>query len=258
MFQNQEAYLWSRVLPIAKLTWNKGKRMRYDTILMDADETILDFSQAERSAFARTLEKYEITCTEEVFALYSDINHGLWKSFERGEISKQEILDRRFRETFQRLGIRGEFPGLEEAYQTALSEGSFIIEGADEVCRRLSEHCRLYVVTNGVAATQHRRMKESGLRVWFRDVFVSEEVGYQKPKREYFDYVFARIPDMVPERTLLVGDSLTSDIAGGKGAGVDTCWMCRSGRIEEGLGKADYIITDLRELYGIVGGAEHE
>lgn len=258
MFQKMKAYLWNKVLLVVKLMWNKGKKMKYDTILMDADETILDFSKAERFAFIRTLKRYGIACPEEVFALYSDINHGLWKAFERGEISKQEILDRRFRETFEKSGITGEFPGLEDYYQNALSEGSFIIEGADEVCRKLSEHCRLYVVTNGVASTQHRRMKESGLRVWFQDVFVSEEVGFQKPKKEYFDYVFSRIPDLVPERTLLVGDSLTSDIAGGKGAGIDTCWMCRSGRIGEGLGKADYIITDLRELYGIAGGAEHE
>lgn len=227
--------------------------MKYDFILMDADETLLDFRRSEREAFCRTLLKYGLTPDEKVFQIYHGINHRLWEAFERNEITKQNILDRRFRETFRALGIQGEFPGLEEYYQTALSEGSYRIEGAGEVCSRLSGRYQLYLVTNGVASTQRRRMKESGLQKYFRAMYISEEVGFQKPQKEFFDHVFAGIPDFERSRALIVGDSLTSDIAGGRNAGIASCWFCRGGNPADGAGKADYVIQDLRELYSIVG-----
>lgn len=225
---------------------------------MDADETLLDFRQSEQAAFSRTFLKYGLIPDEKALQIYSGINHRLWEAFERNEITKQDILDRRFRETFRALGISGEFRGLEEYYQTALSEGSYKIEGAEEVCSRLSGRYQLYVVTNGVASTQRRRMKESGLQKYFRAMYISEEVGYQKPQKEFFDYVFAGIPGFERSRALIVGDSLTSDIAGGRNAGIDTCWFCRKGNFADGTGKADYVIQDLRELYSIVGDEENE
>lgn len=232
--------------------------MKYDFILMDADETLLDFRQSEHSAFYRTLLKYGLTPDEKVFQTYNGINHRLWEAFERSEITKQDILDRRFRETFRVLGISGEFPGLEEYYQTALSEGCYKIEGAEEVCSRLSGRYQLYLVTNGVASTQRRRMKESGLQKYFRGMYISEEVGFQKPQKAFFDYVFAGIPGFDRSRALIVGDSLTSDIAGGRNAGIAACWFCRNGNPADGAGKADYVIQDLRELYSIVGDNENE
>lgn len=232
--------------------------MKYDFILMDADETLLDFRKSEQAAFRNTFLNYGLTPDEEALRIYSRINHGLWEAFERGEIAKEDILRRRFRETLQVLGISGEFPGLEDYYQNALSEGSYRIEGAEEVCSRLSEACSLYLVTNGVASTQRRRMKESGLECYFEEMFISEEVGYQKPQTAFFEYVFARIPDFDRSRALIVGDSLTSDIAGGKNAGIATCWFCRNGIPEDGAGKADYLIQDLKEVYSIVGDEENE
>ena len=232
--------------------------MKYDIILMDADETLLDFRKSEQVAFRNTFIQYGLTPDEEVFQIYSGINHRLWEAFERGEITKEDILKRRFRETFHVLGISGNFPGLEEYYQNALSEGSYRIEGAEEVCRRLAEKCSLYLVTNGVASTQRRRMKESGLQCYFEEMFISEEVGYQKPQIDFFKYVFDRIPDFDRSRALIVGDSLTSDIAGGRNAGITTCWFCRKGIPEDGAGKADYVIQNLREVYSVVGDEGNE
>ncbi len=226
--------------------------MRFEFILLDADETLLDFKKAEQKAFAGTFRKYGIEPDEVLFQTYDRINHGLWAAFERGEISKQEILDRRFRETFRAMNFEGEFPGFEEAYQTALSEGSDTIPGATEVCRILSGISRLYLVTNGVGFTQRRRMKESGLEAYFQEFFISEEIGFQKPQPEYFRKVFERIPGFEREKALLVGDSLNSDIRGGEQAGIATCWFSRYGFPEESEAKADYEISDLRELIEIV------
>lgn len=231
--------------------------MRYDTILMDADETILDFHRSEFHAFQNTMEHYGIFWSQELYEHYSQMSQSLWKQFERGEISKQDILNRRFRLTFEQRGISGEFPGLEDYYQETLSAGCFVIEGAREACQTLAKTCRLYIVTNGVAFTQRRRMRDSGMRDLFEELFISEEIGVQKPRKEFFDYVFSHIPEKDKTRILLVGDSITSDIAGGVNAGIDTCLYNRYGDFSAGTGGAVYCISDLRELYAIIGGENH-
>ncbi len=230
--------------------------MKYTILLLDADDTLLDFQKTEEHALSYTFEKYGIPFTEEVRTTYKTINHKLWASFEAGEISKSTILARRFRNTFVALGIRGEFAGFEEEYQLALGRGGFLIPEAMEVCQELSKICRLYIVTNGVQATQASRMELSGLLPYIQDVFVSETTGYQKPQKEYFDYVFSRISEFDPEQTLMIGDSLGSDMKGGSNAGVDVCWYNPTGKVNGSKVKLDYEIKNLRELYDIVKGSE--
>ncbi len=201
-----------------------------------------------------TFEKYGIPFTDEVRAAYKTINHRLWAAFEAGDISKDTILARRFRNTFMSLGIKGEFVGFEEEYQLALGRGGFLIPEAMEVCEKLSQDCRLYILTNGVQATQESRMELSGLLPYIQNVFVSETTGYQKPQKEYFDYVFSRIPDFDPAKALMVGDSLNSDIKGGIHAGVAVCWYNPEGKPNTAKVRLDYEIKNLKELYAIAKG----
>ena len=230
--------------------------MRYTTLLLDADDTLLDFQKTEEYALSSTFEQYGIPFTEEVRSTYKTINHKLWAAFEAGEINKATILARRFRNTFAALGIQGEFEGFEKEYQLALGRGGFLIPEAMEVCQELSKICRLYIVTNGVQATQESRMELSGLLPYIQDVFVSETTGYQKPQREYFDYVFSRIPDFDPAQALMIGDSLGSDIKGGYNAGLDTCWYNPAGKPNGIKVPVTYEIKNLKELYAIVKGSE--
>ena len=230
--------------------------MKYTILLLDADDTLLDFQRTEEYALSYTFEKYGIAFTDEVRATYKTINHKLWAAFEAGEITKDTILARRFRNTFACLGIKGEMAGFEEEYQLALGRGGFLIPEAMEVCQELSKTCRLYIVTNGVQATQASRMELSGLLPYIQDVFVSETTGYQKPQKEYFDYVFSRIPDFDPAGTLMIGDSLNSDMKGGQNAGVDVCWYNPAGKVNGVKVKPDYEIKNLKDLYAIVKGSE--
>lgn len=230
--------------------------MKYTILLFDADDTLLDFQKTEEYALSTTFEKYGIPFTDQVRAAYKTINHKLWAAFEAGEISKSTILARRFRNTFATLGIQGEMAGFEEEYQLALGRGAFLIPEAMEVCRELSQTCRLYIVTNGVQATQESRMNLSGLLPYIQDVFVSETTGYQKPQKEYFDYVFSRIPDFDPAQALMIGDSLGSDMKGGRNAGVDVCWYNPTGKPNASKVPLHYEIKNLKELYAIVKGSE--
>lgn len=81
-----------------------------------------------------------------------------------------------------------------------------------------------------------------------KEIFVSEEAGYQKPRKEFFDYCFERIDKLNPERTMIIGDSLSSDIQGGDNAGIATCWLNLRNHSNNIGVKVDYEILQLKDL----------
>ncbi len=198
--------------------------MRYHTILFDADGTLLDFKNAEETALKKTFADHGFPFDEQTNHLYQQINHGLWGQFERGEIEKSVISTTRFTRLFQALGIAADGVAFNTEYLYNLGDGSKVLPGAKELCAALAPHCRLYIVTNGISKTQYRRLGGSVIQPYMSDIFVSEDTGSQKPLKAYFDYVFERIPGLDLKKTVIVGDSLTSDIQGGINAGIDTCW----------------------------------
>ena len=197
---------------------------RYDTLLFDADGTLLDFIKAEYNALKKVFATQKLAFNEAVYHTYHRINDDLWKQFERGEITKPQLLATRFGKLIDTLQLKANPAPFQSLYQEALGEGGYVIPGAQEALKALSADCRLFLITNGVSKTQHSRMTRSGLREYFKDVFVSEDAGFQKPLREYFDYVAKHIENYTPKTTLVIGDSLSSDILGGQNAGLDTCW----------------------------------
>ncbi len=157
-------------------------------------------------------------------ATYSRINDAMWKRLERGEITKEALREARFAEFCVAVGASCDVKQMATAYIEFLSEQHELIAGALEVTKELSKHFALYIVTNGIKTVQRRRFAASELKPYFKDIFISEELGFEKPHRGYFDAVARRIKNFSPEHVLIVGDSLTSDIKGGIAAGIDTCW----------------------------------
>jgi len=198
--------------------------MKYKYLLFDADDTLLDFQLAERESLKKTFADHNIELTKEIYELYSGINLKLWQDFENGKILKSEILVARFSTLFSVLKINMDSYAFEEEYMENLSASAQTISGAIELLKELRNQYDIYIVTNGVAKTQERRLRESGLDSLILDSFTSETVGAQKPSKEYFDYVFSHIEGFDKSRVLLIGDSLNSDIKGGLINGIDTCW----------------------------------
>lgn len=229
--------------------------IRYPIVLLDADNTLFDFYRAEREALCDALLKMGVTPTEEMIPTYSAINEALWKRLERGEVTKTDLRELRFVEFCKRFALSLDVPKLATMYTDALSQKSYLLPGAMEVCRTLSRHCRLYIITNGVSSVQRGRFEPALIRPYIRELFISEEIGFEKPRREYFDAVAAAIPDFLPEKTLVVGDSLTSDIRGGISAGLDTCWFNPSGKPVPSDLPITYVIRTPEELIPLVLGA---
>lgn len=220
---------------------------------MDADETLLDFKKAEAQGLEHALRRHQLPFDEEILALYSGINKRCWEEFEQGMFDKNTLLVERFRRLFAALAITADPDAVRRTYHEELGKGGFLIEHAYEVCEELQKTHDLYIVTNGVAATQYSRFARSGLDRLVKGIFVSEEVGVPKPQKEYFDYVFAQIPGFQKKSALMVGDSLTADIRGGINAGLDTCWYNPGKKPVPADLKITYEIHDIRELLDIAG-----
>jgi 2-haloacid dehalogenase len=224
----------------------------YHTLLFDVDNTLLDFSATEQEALRSLFQSEDLSFTPELFFAYKQLNQSLWTAFEHGTITRDELFYTRFSRFFSGLGKEVDGVLLEYKYRSLLDEGHHLIPGAMDLIMRLHENHNLYIITNGISQTQHRRLTDSGLLPFFKDVFVSEDTGYQKPMKEYFDYVIERIPGFESENTLIIGDSLTADIKGGNLAGIDTCWFNPGIEVNETDILPTYEIRSLDELHEIL------
>ncbi len=223
---------------------------KYDVLLFDIDGTIFDFNKSESESIGKLMEYYGIPVTDENRTKYHLINQVWWERLERGEYTREEILRNRFTEFFGGFGINIDGAESDSIYRSFLSEGCDLIEGAAEALTYLKDSGRykMYIVTNGVAKTQYRRIEKSGLDKWFDGIFISEEVGSQKPQPEFFDHCLEKMGRCDRENMLIIGDSLTSDIKGGNNAGIDTLWYNPEGLASSDDVHIDYEIRHLREL----------
>ncbi|MDN4525878.1 YjjG family noncanonical pyrimidine nucleotidase [Fictibacillus fluitans] len=230
----------------------------YKTLLFDADDTLLDFKATEKAALRMLFEQEKLPFSDEMEAHYRELNQSLWKAYEGGEIERSELLNTRFALFMKEYGHEADGISMEKSYRVFLDEGFHLIDGAIELITELKDDYHVYIVTNGVSKTQDKRLRGSGLHGLFKRIFVSEDTGYQKPMKEYFEYVFERVPGFSPEETLIIGDSLHSDIKGGQMAGLDTCWYNPEGKQNDsGIGPT-YEIRKLEELYPILNGNQEK
>ena len=220
----------------------------FEFLFLDLDDTILDFRKAERIAIAKTIREFGLEPTDEVLHRYHLINKWHWEQLELGKLTRAEVLENRFGVLFEEFGVRADQAACARAYEHNLSQGHYFLPGAEEAVDRLSKKYRLFLASNGTASVQKGRMTSANLYRFFEKVFVSQEIGHNKPSREYFEAAFAQIPGFNKDKCLMVGDSLTSDIRGGANAGIKTCWFNPKGTENTSKLKPDYVIKDVAEV----------
>lgn len=220
------------------------------TVLWDVDGTLLDFQYSQKQALKQCFASVGIELTTEVLERYSRINDMFWKKHERGEITKERLLRERFVILFEEFG----FEGIDvEAFMAEFQEGLIkyyaYIDDAPAICQALLEKgIEQYVITNAVTDTAKSKLGLSGLDRFMKKLFISGQIGVPKPAKGFFDMVLAEITEKDPERILVVGDSLTSDIKGGVMAGLKTCWYRKEGMVNTSEYSPDMEIEDLHEL----------
>lgn len=221
-------------------------------VLFDLDDTLFDFHKAEKIALTKTLVHFGINPTEETLALYSTINAAHWKRLELGEISREEVKVGRYRELFETIGIECDPVKATAYYESMLAIGHYFMPGAPELLEELYRKYRLYIVSNGTAKVQEGRIGSSGIAKYMGGIFISQILGANKPDKQFFDICFAEIPDFSLSETVIIGDSLSSDIKGGINAGITTVWFNPKGIENDSDIKPDYIIKELSEVPGLL------
>ena len=221
-------------------------------LFLDLDDTILDFHKAERIALGKTIRQFGVEPTEEVLHRYHLINKWHWEQLELGTLTRAEVLTGRFKMLFAELGLDVDPEKMQAGYEHNLSIGHWFLPGAEEAVDALSKKYRLFLASNGTAVVQKGRMTSANLYRFFEKVFVSQEIGHNKPSKAYFDACFAQIPDFDPAKAMIVGDSLSSDIKGGNNAGIRTCWVNPNHAPRNPEIHVDYEIEALSQLPGLL------
>lgn len=223
--------------------------MKYDYLLFDADNTLLDFDENERVSIYNTFDHFGIPCDENTLKMYHEINIMYWRMLDEGKITRDVLLVKRFETLYEKLGIKGDPAATEDFYRVQLGLGNQLVPGAIELCMQLKlAGYKLYIVTNGVAKTQHDRLNGSGLAPIMDGIFISDEIGYNKPAKQFFEYVANHIEGFDPNKALVIGDSLTSDIKGGVDFGLDTCWINFYGKRNDSDIKSTYEIPSILDV----------
>lgn len=227
--------------------------MKYEVILFDADETLYDFKKSEREAFKNTMLGFNIEYDESYhLKIYQDINSVLWKEFEQGLITQEKLKVERFKRLSDRLDISFDETNFAKSYMENLSDASFLYDDSAELIETLNKSYRLAIVTNGLTLVQNKRIRKSTIAKFFETIVISEEILISKPNPEIFEYTLGNINFFDKDKVLIVGDSLSSDIQGGKNFGVDTCWYNPNKIINETSIKPTYEISNFDELKSLL------
>lgn len=224
----------------------------YKILLLDLDDTILDFQKSEKVAIVKLMEKYDVIPTEELIIRYHNINKKYWGLFEEGKIEKSKLLVERFVEffsTLDRFDIDAEQVNID--YFDILANVPFELYGAYEFLEAVSKKYEIYIITNGAVQVQSRRLSKVNVTKFFKKVYMSEAIGYQKPDVRYFEYVLKDLNLANKKEVIIIGDSASSDIQGGINIGIDTIWYNPNKKTSHV--KATYEVQNYQEILSILG-----
>ena len=225
---------------------------KYNCIMMDIDNTLLDFDAAERKALLETLQQFSLPCDEAAVSRYHEINSSLWGELNRGKIRRDKLVVERFDRFVKEIGAAAKAAELNRAYTEHLATHADVIPGAEEALQELAEVATMIAVSNGTESVERGRLKLSGFEKYFDDIFISEAVGVSKPNPKIFQMAMRKLGIEHSDKVLVVGDSLSADIQGGVNAGLDTCWVNMNGLENESGLTPTYEVKALCELYPIV------
>lgn len=225
---------------------------RKKIVLIDLDNTVIDFNECARHSIMDIFNDLGFPYDNNVFNTFITENIKIWKRLELGEIDKPYLRANRWNIILERLGIDYDGPVIEERFENGVAKGAYPVEYAYELLEYLSEKYKLYVVSNGFRFVQESRVKIGKYDKYFKDLFLSEDIGIQKPDTRFFDYCHEKLGFPQKEDIILIGDSLTADITGGNNFGIDTIWFNKNGEKNTTGIKPTYTVNKLKEIEDIL------
>ncbi|MFI3164215.1 MAG: YjjG family noncanonical pyrimidine nucleotidase [Bacillota bacterium] len=229
-------------------------KKHYKYLLWDIDDTLIDFKSSEKVALKKCFEHFGVILTDEDVEIYSEINHNYWELLAQGGIEKSIMLNRRFEDFIQIMSFSDvDYKSINDMYQDMLGDYAVMFDGAYEVCSEFKKSKKQYAITNGTIVAQNKKLHNTGLKYLFDNIFISDEIGYEKPDVRFFQFAFNSIPGFEAKEALIIGDTLSSDMVGANNAGIDCCWFNPKGNINENTSiKINYEIKKLEEVLEII------
>lgn len=219
--------------------------MKY--LLFDADQTLYDFQASADIALKKTMNTNSIAYTSGNIELYEIGNRWCWDSYEEGTLSMDELKTKRFQLFFDKISLHQDARSAGVYYMDQLAIEGIMLPGAIDFLERIKAR-RKSIITNGIAKVQIGRIDKTDTRKYFEHIFISEEIGSQKPHKEFFDHVLGTI-NKKPDECLVIGDSDKSDIQGAINAGIDSVYISFDGGRSK---KATYNVSSYEELYELL------
>ena len=227
--------------------------MKYDWLLFDLDNTILDFDQAMVFALKKTIAEHHIPEQEDHLTIYNKINKRCWEEMEKGIITQERLRTLRMERFLNHLEMDISPIQFSEAYHFHLANDIYFMPDAKELIEEWSAQFPLALVTNGLKEIQRTRLEKSDLEKHFQHIIISDEIGIAKPHQAFFDHVFEKIDFPKKEKVMIIGDSLSSDIRGGNDYGIATCWLNLQNKAIPEDNAPTFTIGNLGELRSVIG-----
>ncbi len=221
-------------------------------VLIDIDNTLLDFHKCSREAMCLAAEEYGIEFPQNYFEIFTKINNSLWEKIEKGELDRQGLFKIRWIRIFEAMGIEADGIAFEETFRENIKSSAIPVDGATEMLRYLSEKYYVGVASNSELAQQEKRLRKAEMLPFIKNIFTSEEIGFAKPSQGFFEACKKDLPQFEKEEIVLIGDSITADIEGAKNFGFKTCWFNFAKVPDAKCGTADYIVNKLSEIKNIL------
>lgn len=221
-------------------------------ILLDVDNTLIDFNKSAEWSIRKCFEEYNLRFTDEIMPTFHRINDMVWHRLEKGELTKPELHRIRWQTIFNELGIKEDGPTFEQKFMEYVPQAGIPVDGAKKLLEYLSENYIICYASNSSKGQQDIKLTKADMLKYAKHLFISDEIGFAKPAKEFFDACMERLNNISKEEVMLIGDSLTADIAGGVNYGIKTVWFnFKKESIPKDI-KADYIVNDLSEIKQIL------
>jgi putative hydrolase of the HAD superfamily len=228
---------------------------KYKYVFFDLDRTIWDFKKNAEATFHDIYSKHQLNLLFESFDkfmdFYENINEKLWDDYRKGTITKGFLRYERFRRTFAVAGNSDEelIRAVGDDYVFESPKKTGLLPNAREILSYLKSNYKLFIITNGFKEVQNVKLQNSGLTGFFEKVYISEDIGIQKPDVRIMKFVLNDIGATANE-CIMIGDDQDVDIACARNAGMDQVFYNNENKPSDG--NATHEISDLTELRNIL------
>ncbi len=223
---------------------------KFDVLIFDLDNTLIDFSKAETLALVEVLKYNNIEINDNTINIYKECNKKAWEGLEKGLYNKDRCVVLRFESFLKNLGLDKNPDKMNQMYLDELSKNVPLIDGAIDLLEKVKNDYIMVMMTNGVKRVQESKLEKSGLNKYFEHILISDDIGYNKPDIRIYEYMEKIIGKFDKSKILMIGDSLTSDIKGADNYGIKTCFF--NPKSTEHNNKVDYEIKSLLEILSIL------